>query len=196
VDLRITLGLQEIKSPVFADVMGLVSWVGYLPQSMLITGLIIVLLFGFGFQWEAVMGLAAAVFDQSVNALIKLFIHRPRPTGSLVHVVTAINSYSFPSGHVMFYAGFFGFVWFLVFTLMKKSWKRTLLLSVLGGLITLIGISRIYLGEHWTSDVVGAYLLGILCLAISIQVYRWGKPRFFIHQPVAAEQRQRKRKQF
>jgi membrane-associated phospholipid phosphatase len=41
------------------------------------------------------------------------------------------------------------------------------------------------MGEHWASDVVGAYLLGTLMLVAIIQLYRWGKPRFFVHQLVA-----------
>jgi membrane-associated phospholipid phosphatase len=190
IDLRITLGLQSINSPVFAELMSLISWAGYTPQSVLITALIVGLLFVFGLQWESLMGLATAFFDQAVNTLVKIFIHRPRPSVNLVHVVATINSYSFPSGHVMFYTGFFGFIWFLTFTLLKKSWTRTLILSLFSVLILLIGLSRIYLGEHWTSDVVGAYLLGVLVLVVSIQAYRWGKTRFFTHQPVAAEHKQ------
>jgi membrane-associated phospholipid phosphatase len=107
-----------------------------------------------------------------------------------VHVFDTLGSYSFPSGHVMFYTGFFGFIWFLAFTLLKISWKRTLLLVIFGSLVLTIGVSRIYLGEHWASDVVGAYLLGSLVLIGVIQFYRWGKTRFFIHQPVAAGSKQ------
>jgi undecaprenyl-diphosphatase len=54
-------------------------------------------------------------------------------------------------------------------------------------LISLMGLSRIYQGEHWFSDVMGAYLLGSLWLALTIKLYRWGKPRFFVDQPVAPE---------
>jgi undecaprenyl-diphosphatase len=104
----------------------------------------------------------------------------------MVNVLAIVNSYSFPSGHVMFYLGFFGFIWFLAFSLMKPSMKRGFLLVFFGGLAILIGASRIYVGEHWASDVVGAYLLGTLTLAVIIQFYRWGKTRFFIFQPVAA----------
>jgi undecaprenyl-diphosphatase len=50
-----------------------------------------------------------------------------------------------------------------------------------------MGPSRIYLGQHWFSDVMGAYVLGSLWLLLSIRVYRWGKPRFFRDQPVARE---------
>ncbi len=187
VDLRITRGLQTINSPVFAGAMRITSWAGFFPQSMIITGLIIGLLYVSGLHWEALMGFAAAVFDQVITALVKIAIHRVRPDANLVHVINVLNSYSFPSGHVVFYTGFFGFTWFLVYSLLKKSWIRSLILTIFSGLILLIGISRIYLGQHWTSDVVGAYLLGSLALAVNIQVYRWGKQRFFTRQPVAAE---------
>jgi undecaprenyl-diphosphatase len=85
----------------------------------------------------------------------------------------------------MYYTGFFGFIVFLAYTLLKPSLKRTFLLVVFGLLVLLIGISRIYVGQHWASDVVGAYLLGGLILVAIIQLYRWGKPRFFLRQPVA-----------
>jgi undecaprenyl-diphosphatase len=87
----------------------------------------------------------------------------------------------------MFYIGFYGFLWFLIYTLLKRSWLRTLLLILLSTLIALVGISRIYLGQHWASDVLGAYLLGSLCLVAEIELYRWGKSRFFVRQPVAPE---------
>src|SRR5438093_814383 len=54
-------------------------------------------------------------------------------------------------------------------------------------LSALTGPSRIYAGEHWASDVAGSYLLGSVWLLLAITLYRWGKPRFFVTQPVAAE---------
>ena len=162
------------------------SWPGFGPQSVIITALIVLMIYGFGLHWEAVVALIAAVFSTAINVLVKDLIQRPRPTAAVVHVLDTINSFSFPSGHVMFYLGFFGFVWFLAFSLMKPSLKRGVLLVFFGGLVLLIGISRIYVGEHWASDVVGAYLLGTLTLVAIIWFYRWGKTRFFVSQPVAA----------
>lgn len=188
IDLAIERALQSINSPIFAALMSFISWPGFSPQSFIISALIVVAIYMFGLKWEAITALIAALLPPLVNVLVKDWIRRPRPTIDLVNVFGVLNSYSFPSGHVMFYAGFYGFLWFLVYTLLKRSWRRTLLLIFLGSLIALVGISRIYLGQHWPSDVLGAYLLGGLTLVAILQFYRWGKKRFFVHQPVAAEQ--------
>ncbi len=186
-DIKITLAVQAIHAPLFAAAMTIISWPGFPPQSLIISVLIVLIIYLLGLQWEAVAALVAAFLPALVNVVVKDLIRRPRPTVNLVHVFRILNSYSFPSGHVMFYVGFFGFLWFLAFTLLKHSWRRTLLLVVFGALIALVGISRIYEGEHWASDVLGAYLLGGLTLAAILWFYRWGKKRFFVHQPVAPQ---------
>ena len=188
IDLEITRALQSINSPIFATLMNLISWPGFSPQSFILSALIVVLIYTFGLRWEALTALIAALLPPLVNVIVKEWIRRPRPTIDLVHVFRILDSYSFPSGHVMFYVGFFGFIWFLIYTLLKRSGIRTLLLIFFGSLIGLVGISRIYLGQHWASDVLGAYLLGGLVLVAIIQFYNWGKKRFFVHQPVAPEQ--------
>lgn len=184
-DLRITQALQSINSPLFALAMNLISWPGFLPQSAIIPVLVAVLLYSFGLRWEAITSLVAAFLPPLINVAVKEWIRRPRPAVDLVDVFRILDSYSFPSGHVMFYIGFFGFLWFLTFVLLKPSLGRTLLLTALGSLIALVGVSRIYLGQHWASDILGASLLGGLLVASNIQFYRWGKKRFFVRQPVA-----------
>jgi undecaprenyl-diphosphatase len=136
-------------------------------------------------RWEAVASLIAGFLPPLVNVVVKEWIRRPRPAVDLVEVLHILDSYSFPSGHVMFYMGFFGFLWFLTFALLKPSLGRTLLLSALGSMIVLVGVSRIYLGHHWASDILGAALLGGLVLVFILQLYRWGKKRFFVRQPAA-----------
>jgi membrane-associated phospholipid phosphatase len=194
IDLQVTRAIQSINIPVFTMVMTWVSWPGFGPQSMIIAGLIILFIWFSGLHWEAVMALAAAVFSTAINLLVKDLIQRPRPAATQVNVIDLLNSYSFPSGHVMFYLGFFGFLGFLFFTLLKPSLKRSLFLILDSVLIILIGISRIALGQHWASDVLGAYLLSSLTLAAIIQLYIWGKTRFFVHQPVAAASSQQPEK--
>lgn len=185
-DLEISRAIQSLDAPLFAWLMSLVSWPGFGPQAMIITGLVVLLIYGFGLRWEALTTLSTALSSAALNALVKNLIQRPRPLPDMVNVLTTLDSYSFPSGHVMFYVSFFGFIGLLAYSLLKPSFQRSLLLIFSGGLVALIGISRIYLGQHWASDVLGAYLLGCLTLVANIQLYRWGKTRFFVQQPLAA----------
>jgi undecaprenyl-diphosphatase len=187
IDLQITRAIQSINFPFFGILMSVISWAGFGPQVVIITVLVILLIYGLGLHWEAVMAFIAALISSGVNVLVKDLVQRPRPLPTLVNVFATLNSYSFPSGHVMYYLGFLGFIGFLVFSLLKPSLKRSFFLALIGLPILLVGISRIYLGQHWASDVLGSYLLGTLTLVATIQIYRWGKTRFFVHQPVAPE---------
>ena len=184
IDLQITRGIQLMNLPMFAQLMGIISWPGFPPQSFVIPVFIVALLWGLGLRWESLAALVAAVSSSAIDVLIKDTIRRPRPAASLVHVFRILDSYSFPSGHVMFYVVFFGFLVFLAFALLKDSAQRTVVIAFFGVLILLVGLSRIYLGQHWASDVAAAYLLGILTLVANIAFYRWGKKRFFVTQPV------------
>jgi undecaprenyl-diphosphatase len=190
IDLQITRTIQSINFPPFASLMSIISWPGFGPQSFIITGLVILVIYVLGLHWEAVMALTAAFLSTSINLLAKDLVQRPRPLASLVNVIDILNSYSFPSGHVMYYLGFLGFIGFLVFSMMKPSIKRSIFLLLIGIPVLLVGVSRIYLGEHWASDVLGSYLLGTLTLVATIMLYRWGKTRLFVHQPVAAAENQ------
>lgn len=184
IDLQITEAIQLINFPFFKSFMILVSWPGFAPQLVVITALILLLIYNFGLHWESVMAFVAASFSLGINLIVKDLIQRPRPTSDLVNVFAKLTDASFPSGHVMFYMGFYGFMGFLIFRLLKPSLKRSFLLAFFGSLVVLVGASRIYLGQHWASDVLGAYLLGSLTLEAYIQIYVWGKTRFFVHQPV------------
>jgi undecaprenyl-diphosphatase len=185
-DLQITKVIQSLDAPLFAWLMNLVSWPGFSPQAMIVTGLIVLLLYSFGLRWEALTALTTALSSTALNVLVKSLVQRPRPLPDMVTVLATLNSYSFPSGHVMFYVSFFGFIGLLAYSLLKPSFQRSLLLIFFGALVVLIGISRVYLGQHWASDVLGAYLLGCLTLVANIQLYRWGKTRFFVQQPITA----------
>ena len=116
-----------------------------------------------------------------LGSLVKEVVQRQRPTPALVNVFSPLSDYSFPSGHVLFFTAFLGFLFFLLYTLTPHSTLRTLGLVIMGALIGLVGVSRVYLGQHWPSDVLGAYLMGSVWLALMIYLYRWGKPRFFVH---------------
>ena len=186
-DLYITLAIQSINNSVFDFVMRALTELGNAPLALVFWLLPVVLLFVAGLRWESVMTLVSVIGVSLLSQVAKLIVGRPRPDGSVVHVFSLTSDYSFPSGHVLFYIGLVGFLWFLAYTLLKRSRRRTLALWVLGAMVALIGVSRIYLGAHWASDVFGSYLLGSAWLLFAIEIYRWGKPRFFATQPAAPE---------
>ena len=186
IDLTITRAVQEYHGQPFARLMYDVSWIGFMPQVWVICLVTAGLIMAFGLRWEAI----ACLFAEAgvvIGALVKLVVTRPRPSADLVHVFAQLPSSGFPSGHVLEFTCFGGFLGFLAFTLIKPSVGRSIVMAALGLLIMLMGLSRIYQGQHWFSDVMGAYLLGSLWLALSIKLYRWGKPKFFVRQPVAPE---------
>jgi membrane-associated phospholipid phosphatase len=187
IDLLVTRGVQNYTALWFRTLMVAISFVGYEPQAWIMLGIAVLLLWAFGLRWEGVMTLVAGGGAAVVGTLVKLAVQRPRPGADLVSVAIQLSSYSFPSGHVVYYTAFFGFLVFLTFTLFKPSPGRLVVLITFTALILLIGLSRIYLGNHWASDVTGAYLFGSLWLAASVSLYQWGKPRFFARQPLAPE---------
>lgn len=186
IDLAITRAVQAYHGDLFARVMSGFSWFGFPPQVDIIAGATMASLFVSGLRWEAVAGLFAAA-NVIVGWLVKLLVARPRPGADVVHVIKHLTSYGFPSGHVLAYTSFCGYLIFLAYTLLKPSAARTLILVFLAVPVALVGLSRIYQGAHWFSDVMGAYLLGGLWLALTIKLYRWGKSRYFRTQPTAPE---------
>jgi len=176
-DLRITLALQEAIPAWFGTVLLWVSWPGYVTGAIVTVGSLALVMTLLGLRLETLIALAAAGSSLLINTMIKSSIRRPRPGEDLVEVFQILTSYSFPSGHVMFYTAFFGFLAFLSYTLIKHGWLRALLVSLFSLLVLLVGLSRVYLGEHWASDVVGAYLIGFLILIAAVRIYRWGQQR-------------------
>lgn len=186
VDLRVTRAVQAYHGASFARLMYDVSWLGFPPQVFVICLATASLIASFGLRWEAL----ACLFAEAgviIGTLVKLVVVRPRPSAGLVHVFAQLHSSGFPSGHVLEFTCFAGFLGFLTFTLVRSSIGRSIVMGALAVLILLMGLSRIYQGQHWFSDVCGAYLLGSVWLALSIKLYRWGKRKFFVRQPVAPE---------
>lgn len=108
-----------------------------------------------------------------LDLLIKLLVHRPRPTQPLVHVLRRAKGLSFPSGHVTAYIAYWGSLFsFGLLRFQRRRWWRTIVLTISGLFVTLIGPSRIYLGDHWASDVLGAYVFGGLWLWLWLWFYR------------------------
>lgn len=159
-DLVITRSIQSSEYPVIERVMTFVSWFGFRPQSLLFPFGTILGFWWLGRRIEAFL-LFVAWGSSMMSFLTKQLIRRPRPDAALVRVAAAsIRDTSFPSGHVVHYVTFWGFVAYLLAFRTHVPGGKWLAGVVMLPIIALVGPSRVYLGHHWFSDILGSYLLG------------------------------------
>lgn len=97
------------------------------------------------------------------NLLLKNIIGRDRPNG--INIITETGK-SFPSGHSAVSIVVYGYLIYLIYNFIKNKYFKYTLITILSLIILIVGITRIYLGVHYTSDVLGGYLIGISYLLI------------------------------
>jgi membrane-associated phospholipid phosphatase len=171
-DVAITRSFQQNQAPWLRITMLAISYPGdslLLPALVLLTAVCFWLV---GLRLEAVLVAGLSTISLLLNLLLKVQVSRPRPTANLVRIVEAAAGYSFPSGHVMAYIAYWGLLFsFGVILFEGRHWWRSALLTTSAALVVLIGLSRVYLGDHWASDVLGAYLIGGVVLGLAVGMY-------------------------
>jgi undecaprenyl-diphosphatase len=179
-DRTITARLQKLRSPWARRFFFTISEVGFshisIPLVLGVSGIF----WALRFRLEAIFILLTSS-SSVLNALVKRFIKRPRPTKELVTVVRVINEPSFPSGHVMHYTNFYGLLIYLLATNWRSGKLRNGLITICTLLIICIGPSRVYLGAHWPTDAMAGYLYGGLWFAGLMAFYL--KVKAWIHPP-------------
>ncbi len=179
IDVTITRDFQTNQSPWLRYTMLAASYIGNVMA--LSAGLVVlaaILFWILDLRLEAIMVVVVSATSDILNSLIKLIVARPRPSASLVEIIQAASGNSFPSGHVMSYVAFWGLLFsFGIILFRGKHWWRTALLIISALFFVLVGPSRIYLGDHWASDVLGAYLIGGIWLAMSLWLYLYLRGR-------------------
>ena len=110
-----------------------------------------------------------------LNQLLKRILQRPRPTEFRIIEETG---YSFPSGHSMVSMAFYGYLIYLIYKYVENRYVKWISIVLLSILICAIGVSRIYLGVHYTSDVLGGFLVSISYLILFISTVN----KFFIEK--------------
>ena len=103
---------------------------------------------------------------------MKATVQRQRPLAPVVRVAVApLGGSSFPSGHVLTYVGWYGFLAHLAAVHLDEPVVRRSVVASLLGLIALVGPSRVEQGHHWATDVLASYLLGLAYLTVVIELY-------------------------
>lgn len=125
----------------------------------------------------------SAVYSVVYN-VVNIIIQRPRPEG-VAHTTSKLIGYSYPSGHV----GFFVWLSVLAMVLLARRLPRPLYIACWFLAVVLVvaaALSRIYVGAHWPSDVLGGLLLGIAWTSLSLSLGRLTRPVFTDHEGAKA----------
>lgn len=171
-DLAITRWMQEFDAEkVFGPLAGYNNRLGNAGVAGAIGIAMMAWLWLKGRRAEAMLVGLVGVADL-VNPLLREVIGRPRPSVDLVTVYRPQGDNSFPSGTAMHVMLFSGVLIFLARRLLAPGRWRTMLCVLLGLFVPLMGAWLIYRGVHWSSDVVGGYLFGIIFLWVIIRVYQ------------------------
>ena len=118
-----------------------------------------------------------------MSASDSIVVRRPRPTG-VAHTTSKLIGYSYPSGHV----GFFVWLSVLAMVLLARRLPRPLYIAswfLAAALVVAAGLSRIYVGAHWPSDVLAGFLVGVAWTSLSLSMGRLTEPVFGSRQKLA-----------
>jgi undecaprenyl-diphosphatase len=168
-DLWLAQGIQSMSNDFLTSIMQgisilLDSWISYILVA------VIALMVWWRTGWrEAVLVLAGGILA-ATSAVFKTIINRPRPSPDLITVFSQAGTSSFPSGHSFFAFMIFGLATYFSVTRLQNQFLRIATTTIFIALIVLVGISRIYLGAHWPSDVIGGYLIGGVFVAALIWI--------------------------
>jgi undecaprenyl-diphosphatase len=151
--------LRQLNSPQMTAAAQFLSLLG--SEVVLVAAAILLAVFVWQRRWGAALILVLVTGGaQVLNDILKSVFHRTRPVPLITGLIAA-QQFSFPSGHAMVSAAFYFYLTYLSWQLVR-GWKRIVLVTGLVLLVLLIGLSRMYLGAHYLSDVIAGYLVGFV----------------------------------
>ncbi|MGF7045606.1 undecaprenyl-diphosphatase [Paenibacillus sp. DS2015] len=158
--------IQAAESPAWTRVMKWFTAIGSgKVMTIIAMGTLVILFVIFKHRQELILFCGVVLGSEFMNIMLKNIFRRARPD---LHRLIEIEGYSFPSGHSMVAFSFYGILTYLLWRHTRPRIARIILLISSACMILLIGVSRIYLGVHYPSDVIGGYLASSMWLLICV----------------------------
>jgi membrane-associated phospholipid phosphatase len=181
-DARVTDALVGARTVGWDRVFWCFSLLGSTPVMVALTSTAILLLLVWGRRARAVLAAGALLTAQGASDLAKALVHRARPSQAIA-LIARPGSFSLPSGHAFLTLVFLGLLVFLAFRALRSGGsngaasvgRRSLpfVFAILAAtVVVLVGLSRVYLGVHWASDVLAGWCLGGAWLALSLGLFQ------------------------
>jgi undecaprenyl-diphosphatase len=169
-DSAIISFVQGFESPGLTTIMKLFSIIGDTPAVIVLSLVVLLFLyFVLKHRTELILFVAAIVGSAILNLILKYFFQRARPD---IHRLVEIAGYSFPSGHAMNACTVYTITSFLLWHNISTRTGRTILIIISASMILTIGLSRIYLGVHYPSDIIGGYFASGFWITIAIWFFQ------------------------
>lgn len=164
-DMSIIDFVQSYNSPFLTSLMNFFTFIGSPVVLFLFSMLSVVLMSWQKKRWESLFLVIALVGGTIFNQLLKWIFHRQRPS---FHRLIVETGYSFPSGHSMDSFVFYGMLCMLLFVFLRSKLAKTTVILFTILVILMVGLSRIYLGVHFPSDVLAGYAAGGVWLTVCL----------------------------
>ncbi len=162
-DIAARGAVHSLASPALTAVMQIATWAGSWAVLTVVTLLGTLLLHHLGAGWRAMLLPVATVGAVVLENGLKLLVRRARPDPYFGTVLPV--SYSFPSGHALDSLVIYIALAMLLAPYVRERGARVALFAAVGVLVLAIGVSRVYLGVHWPSDVIGGWAVAAAWLA-------------------------------
>jgi undecaprenyl-diphosphatase len=170
-DIRATRFLQRAHGPVWNRLAGIFTWFGNTRVMVMLAVPIDAVLLALGL-WEAALIHAATILAVPLNVWVKSFFGRERPGAHQVRINPGPRwGTSYPSGHAMASTVYYGFLATVVWFHAGNPVVRGALILLFSVIPPFTSLSRVYVGAHWLSDVVGGFAAGMILLVIAATLY-------------------------
>lgn len=172
-DHNVITFIQGMESPGLTLLMKVFTFIGSTPIVVVLalSGMLF-LYFVLHHRYELIFFIIIVAGTAILNVLLKLCFVRQRPD---LHRLIQETGYSFPSGHSMEAFALYASLAFLLWRHLSTRTGRSIIIILCVVMIILIGISRIYLGVHYPSDVFGGYLASGVYFTLGVWLFQWYK---------------------
>lgn len=160
-DVALANNLHDLGSSTTTDIFLFISLFGQQLLWVLVAGIVLYYIVKRDW-WRVGIWVYTLVGGELMNRLVKEFFQRARPTFAEPFIIA--QDFSFPSGHAMLSLIVYGMLAYTLCLHFRKPWQRILIIFACALLVILIGISRLYLGVHYFSDIVGGFAAGAVWL--------------------------------
>ncbi|MCU7667612.1 phosphatase PAP2 family protein [Bacillus thuringiensis] len=169
-DNKVIAFIQGLESPVLTTIMKVFTTIGSTKTVTVICLIVMFVLYKVLKQRSECLLFIAAILGSNVLFIsLKMIFQRERP--SLYRLIEE-TGYSFPSGHSTIAFTLYGTILFLLWRYIQVRWKRVVLMVLTAMMILVTGISRIYLGVHYPSDILAGFLIAGFWITLIIGIHQ------------------------